>query len=541
DEPGFSAYSRCRILGLPLAETGVVVSMPKVGALAPAYRGEAFAVEILVHNKHTRLSALDVSVDVRLAALDTAADSMSELNVETSDKVSSDMPWLSAEAGGSELLGVLPGTKDLMAGESQTITVFVNFPATQISSANRSTATDVSVVHCTVRYNNGSDIIEVLAQASIPVSRPLYATAELLPSHVAAPEMPSLEANSAGEFCFRRPVLVTLHNAGPWDITVDNMVLHPPSADALAVALSAAGAAPMTVNVMGSTFTTGTLAAGGSLKHVVWIDITASDLVRVSADVCPGILHVEWRRDESRYTARMWMPAMRLITRRLLVENICGTARVGQALPLSYRITNATRRTRTMDIAMHATEAFVFAGPRRLTLTVMPGHATILRFCLLPVTAVAPLGTVFAPGFAVFQAQSGNQTGSGWVLLPRLEIKPVVLPVSSPHSEQLRAPPPTRAETSAVQLGSAASDVNDSLVRAQSTVAALAGVDIDQRPMTPGLAEQCIDVLPQCLVYGSAGGAESDFEDSDDEQCAQESDDEEIQRLDQTTIYCLPA
>ncbi|KAJ2057065.1 hypothetical protein GGI08_003714 [Coemansia sp. S2] len=541
DEPGFSAYSRCRILGLPLAETGVVVSMPKVGALAPAYRGEAFAVEILVHNKHTRLSALDISVDVRLAALDTAADSMSELNVESSDKVSSGMPWLSVEAGGSELLGVLPGTRDLMAGESQTITVFVNFPATQMSSANRSTATDVSVVHCTVRYNNGSDIIEALAQASIPVSRPLYATAELLPSHVAAPEMPSLDANSAGEFCFRRPVLVTLHNAGPWDITVDNMVLHSPSADALTMALSAAGAAPMTVNVVGSTFAAGTLAAGGSLKHVVWIDITARDLVRVSADVCPGILHVEWRRDESRCTARMWMPAMRLVTRRLLVENICGTARVGQALPLSYRITNATRRTRTMDIAMHATEAFVFAGPRRLTLTVMPGHATILRFCLLPVTAVAPLGTVFAPGFAVFQAQSGNQTGSGWVLLPRLEIKPVILPVSSPHSEQLRAPPPTRAETSAVQLGSAASDTNDSLVRAQSTVAALAGVDVDQRPMTPGLAEQCIDVLPQCLVYGSAGGAESDFEDSDDEQCAQESDDEEIQRLDQTTIYCLPA
>ncbi|KAJ2061169.1 hypothetical protein GGI17_003279 [Coemansia sp. S146] len=561
DEPGFSAYSRCRVLGLPMvAEAGLVVSMPQVGALAPAYRGEAFAVEIVVRNMHTRLAALGVAVDVRLAGLETSVtDSMSELNVgsaegndasdeEVSTGAISDAPWLSAagEAGGRELLGMLPGTKDLMPGESRSLTVFVNFPATQLSSANRSTATDVAVVHCSVRYttDSSSSVIEVLAQASIPVARPLYASAKLLPSHVAAPEAPrtasGLDANSAGEFCFRRPVLVTLHNAGPWDVIVDNVVLHPPSAEALSQALGAAGAAPMSVKVAGSTAITGTLAAGGSLKHVFWIDIVASDLVRLSADVCPGVLHVEWRRHSSQtYTARMWMPAMRLITRRLLVENMCsGVARVGEALALSYRVTNATRRTRTVDIAMHATEAFVFAGPRRLALTVLPGHAAMLRFNLLPVTAVAPPGSAFAPGFAVLQAKEpGNATGHGWVLLPRLEIKPVAaLPVSSPSnaSSQLAAPPPTRAAPSAVQLGSVTSDVHEPsaiLVRAQRTIAALAGVDDNaQRPMTPGLAEQSIDVLPPCLVYGTASGAESDFEDSDDEQVAgaHDSDDEEI-------------
>ncbi|KAJ2822867.1 hypothetical protein FBU31_004463, partial [Coemansia sp. 'formosensis'] len=169
DEPGFSAYSRCRVLALPVAaEAGglVVVSMPRVGDSAPAYRGEAFAVEIVVRNAHARLPAVGVAVDVRLASGlgDDVADSMSNLNVASSDasesgggaelavEAAGDAPWLTAEDGDDggrarELLGVLPGgsAADLAPGESRTVTVFVNFPAAQLSSASQSTATDLAV------------------------------------------------------------------------------------------------------------------------------------------------------------------------------------------------------------------------------------------------------------------------------------------------------------------------------------------------------------------------------------------------------------
>ncbi|KAJ2489757.1 hypothetical protein IWW37_003742 [Coemansia sp. RSA 2050] len=571
DEPGFSAYSRCRVLGLPvMAEAGVVVSMPRVGALAPAYRGEAFAVEIVVSNEHSRLAATGVEVDVRLAA-SVGDDSMSELDVGSDEKESDsgelstaeagDMPWLSVRAGEGTRARELPAlleAVDLQPGESRTLTVFVNFPAL-LSSASRSTATDVAVVRCAVRYTAASNAsaIEVLAQASIPVARPLYARTELLLAHVAAAEasmpMSGLDAHD-GEFCFRRPVLVTLHNAGPWDVTVESMALHPPSADALARALAAAGAAPMRMDVVGSTAAAGaaTLSAGGSLKHVFWIDIVASDLVRVSGDVCPGVLHVEWRRPISKTTstARMWMPPMRLVTRQLTVESLCSSpvARVGEALALSYRLTNLSRRTRTVDVAMHATEAFVFAGPRRLSLTVLPGHHAMLRFSLLPLMSVVPVGSVFAPGFAVFQ-DKGNASGQGWVPLPRLEVKSALpLPrVSSPAASErvnVPPPPPTRAAPSAVALGP-----SNFLLRAQSTVAALAGGP-DDRSLSPGLAEQCIDGLPPCLVYGSGDRGESDFEDSDDDGDEQPDeqpagvhdvdDCEEIVRWDQSAIFCLP-
>ncbi|KAJ2332167.1 hypothetical protein GGI00_002912, partial [Coemansia sp. RSA 2681] len=48
-EPAFSAYSRCRVLGLPStpASPGIIVTMPSVGERAPAYCGETFAVEIV--------------------------------------------------------------------------------------------------------------------------------------------------------------------------------------------------------------------------------------------------------------------------------------------------------------------------------------------------------------------------------------------------------------------------------------------------------------------------------------------------------------
>ncbi|KAJ2825894.1 hypothetical protein GGI24_003042 [Coemansia furcata] len=588
DEPGFSAYSRCRVLALPVAaEAGglVVVTMPHVGDSAPAYRGEAFAVEIVVRNAHARLPAVGVAVDVRLASGlgDDVADSMTNLNVASSDasesggggaepavEAASNAPWLTAAEDGDdgngsrarELLGVLAGgsAADLAPGESRTVTVFVNFPAAQLSSASQSTATDLAVVRCTVRYSTASSEspIHVIAQASIPVARPLYATAELLPAHVAAPDaLPTPASATGGEFCFRRPVLVTLHNAGPWDVTVDRMALHPPSAEALSQALSAAGAAPMRMAVAGATAPSATLSAGGSLQHVFWVDITTRDLVRLAGDVCPGVLHVDWRRaaSGSACVARLWLPAMRLVARRLTVESLCEApvARVGQALGLGYRLTNLTRRARTLDVAMHATEAFVFAGPRRATITVLPGCATVLRFCLLSLTAATsatsatnPVSTAFAPGFAVFQ-DKGNATGLGWVRLPRLEIKDRENPAMSPSSAAslvvAAAPPPTRAAPSVL----AASPEASVLAAAQRTVAALAVVGDVDRPLTPGLAAQCIDVLPPALVYGASGGVESDFEDEDEEKDDDErpadvdDDDDEILRLDQTAIYCLPA
>ncbi|KAJ2029999.1 hypothetical protein IWW57_001392, partial [Coemansia sp. S610] len=194
-EPGFSAYSRCRVLGLPaVAEAGVAVSMPRVGALAPAYRGEAFAVEIVVTNQHPRLAAAGVEADVRLAAA-VDDDSMSELDVgsdagepaggEPGAAAAGDAAWLSVRAGDGararELPGLL-GAAELQPGESRTLTVFVNFPAL-LSGAGRSTATGVAVVRCCVRYTAASGAAEVQAQASIPVARPLFARAELLPAH----------------------------------------------------------------------------------------------------------------------------------------------------------------------------------------------------------------------------------------------------------------------------------------------------------------------------------------------------------------------
>ncbi|KAJ2840351.1 hypothetical protein FBU31_000484, partial [Coemansia sp. 'formosensis'] len=137
----------------------------------------------------------------------------------------------------------------------------------------------------------------------------------------------------------------------------------------------------------------------------------------------------------------------------------------------------------------------------------------------------------------------GNATGLGWVRLPRLEIKDRENPAMSPSSAAsvvvAAAPPPTRAAPSVL----AASPEASVLAAAQRTVAALAAVDDVDRPLTPGLAAQCIDVLPPALVYGASGGAESDFEDEDDDErpADVDDDDDEILRLDQTAIYCLPA
>ncbi|KAJ2004283.1 hypothetical protein GGI06_005562, partial [Coemansia sp. S85] len=187
----------------------------------------------------------------------------------------------------------------------------------------------------------------------------------------------------------------------------------------------------------------------------------------------------------------------------LAVESLCGAAvaRVGEPLALSYRLTNLTRRTRTVAVAMHAAEAFVFAGPRRLTLSVLPGHHALLRFRLLPLVAAVPAGAAFAPGAAVFQ-EKGNASGQGWVLLPRLEITDAApLPAIPSPAGDADGPPPAGA------VG------RSGLVPVLGAAAELAG----DRPLSPGLAEQCADMLPLALVYGGDRG-ESDFEDSDGEE-----------------------
>ncbi|KAJ2466745.1 hypothetical protein GGI02_004270, partial [Coemansia sp. RSA 2322] len=156
-EPSFSAYSRCRVLSLPAApEPGLVVTMPGVAALAPAYRGEALAVEIVVRNTHPRLPALCEGVDVRLASVGPA-DSAGLLDVDSAspsatptsaDPAAGDRasPWLSTQGAAgcgvrsAELLGLaLPGgARSIQPGEERALTVFVHFPAAALSGACRS-------------------------------------------------------------------------------------------------------------------------------------------------------------------------------------------------------------------------------------------------------------------------------------------------------------------------------------------------------------------------------------------------------------------
>ncbi|KAJ2129629.1 hypothetical protein GGF48_002352, partial [Coemansia sp. RSA 921] len=191
---------------------------------------------------------------------------------------------------------------------------------------------------------------------------------------------------------------------------------------------------------------------------------------------------------------------------------------------MSYRILNATRRLQTLDVAMHASDAFVFAGQRRATLHVLPGQETRVQYNIVPISASA--------GAAV-----------GWVPLPRLDVRLARNVQNRPGSamsgsrtsmsgprmsmSKVRGatPPPTR-EASAVALGPAAH-------AAQEKVAKLAGISVGE--LSPMLAAACASMVPELVDnVGAESDFESDVEDLPPVANAASGDVDEILRYDQT-------
>ncbi|KAJ2808529.1 hypothetical protein H4R20_000832 [Coemansia guatemalensis] len=448
-EPGYSAYSRCRVLCLPKPAPAVSLTVPSVAALAPAYCGESFPVEIRVENTHSR-SISQIELDIQLEAVELAegSDSMSDLNVgdvastrasavslpksaavavedvaakhtSEGDKVAFTSPWLQqgqSDERLQEITGLEMLTDDpLQPQQACTTTVTVHFPGSDfLHSAWRSAASNsVAVLRCTARWCVPDTTAEGTSPAgewtgqtsvkvSIPVVRPLHADITPLLSHVAAPVKPQITGDGVqqqssivpanelfgGEYCFRRPVLVNLHNAGPWDVVVGRVVLRPPlTGDKLPLRVQLAGTTAMEEQSV--------IAAGSARQLEFCLDIYTSDVVRMPGEICPGTLEIEWRRGDGASSSepiltRLWMPPLELIAKCVQVESECSPiARVGEPLAVCYRLLNPTRATQTVEATMRAADGFVFAGPRRTSLNIMPGHVALLRFNMLPLSSVS--------------------------------------------------------------------------------------------------------------------------------------------------------
>ncbi|KAJ2168138.1 hypothetical protein GGH15_001618 [Coemansia sp. RSA 562] len=523
DEPGVSAYSRCRVLRLPKPAPVLELCMPSVAAQAPAYIGETFPVQIEVRNVHQKRVLDSVSVDVELVTVEPDG-STTDLRLVQEKPVVDMLPWLQQnvddEAGTREIHGLECG--DLQPLAVHTLTVYVRIPGSALHGAERpSAAPGVTAVRCTAHYGEET----VTTQASIPVVRPLYAEAKVLQTHVPAPAHVETDSPSAeGEYSFRRAVRVRLGNAGPWDVTIEDIKLHTVSNP------------EMHVSVAGSTATTldTVLQTGTHHDHVVWLDIRTSDVLRAPSTLWPGYLQVQWRRhpQDAVCVTRLWLSPLELLRRCVQVDlQSSSVAHVGRALCMSYRILNATRRLQTLDVAMHASDAFVFAGQRRATLHVLPGQETCVQYNIVPISASA--------GAAV-----------GWVPLPRLDVRLARNVQNRPGSamsgsrtsmsgprmsmSKVRGatPPPTR-EASAVALGPAAH-------AAQEKVAKLAGVSVGE--LSPMLAAACASMVPGLVDnVGAESDFESDVEDLPPVANAASGDVDEIVRYDQTSIFCMPA
>ncbi|KAJ2850792.1 hypothetical protein IWW36_001607 [Coemansia brasiliensis] len=618
-EPAFSTYSRCRVLAFPQAEPALAITLPSVKALTPAYYGEAFPVEIEVRNTHSTWQLTDVAVDLQLRVIDPNVESEDDVLVKESSQADAKdsaehggltaTPWLqlcqetddkSAEAV-HKMEGISCG--DLLPLKSHTFTVYVHFPDAALHGAKRtSTASSVITLQCTARYSSKSqqNTESVSVQAVIPAVRPLCAEVEPMPSHVPAPEHLQSAASASitssgyvaataisgtGEYCFRRPMRVRLSNSGPWAVEIKRIALRPPLLDVAGV-----GTLPLRVQVAASTaLEQGTLEAKTSQEQLIWLDIYTSDVVRMPEEVCPGTLEVQWRRfDGATALTRMWLPPLRLVQRCIQVEMSPSeaVAQVGQPMLLKYCLLNATRKVQTVEAAMHAAEGFVFAGPRRATLTLLPGDVGLLRFNVLPLAPLAAPGSAdggakHVPNLALLglpsqQARTekgvpGNATGLGWVLLPRLDVRiadihrprsrasSVHSPVS-PSATTLRSlansavaavagtPPPTR-ELSSLSLDSTAKRSHE----AQHKIALLAGLSAeDAASLSPVLAASSADMLPAYMLdEATVAGVESDFEDSDYDTASVQlpshavptdgsATADEIVRYDQSSIFCVP-
>ncbi|KAJ2214241.1 hypothetical protein EV179_003143 [Coemansia sp. RSA 487] len=661
-EPTVSAYSRCRAVHLPNPEPALSIDVGPIATLAPAYRGEAFPVRVVVANTHRSRTVARIEVAVTLEESSAHADargSMSDLDVAgdmapgASSRTSFsntpvfqtaggtpplgtvaptggasgamatgriDSPWLSMSNKGSSAnmpkdprpqhlcidINADTGTKELAPKNSHATTLYVHFPSSALESAAEAAhiATEaeatVSLVF-TARYvfsddsrrldpdNGGNETAaqwsgQTTIQTSIPVVRHLFAHAEALP--LPAPfastqdsrlmeqpvpvSLPATGLSAAGEYCFRRPVRVTLVNRGPWAVVVERVLLRPPL-------IEAAASVPMRVQLAGSSAhdTYGSLVVapdGGTLKHVFWLDIHTTDVIRMPTAVCPGMLEIQWHRVEleppgvaTTELTRLWLPPLELVRKQVQVdmEASMPMAQVGQPLTVCYRVLNPTRVVQTVDTTMHASDAFVFSGLRKTTLAVLPGHVGLLRFNLLPTMASQqraaqdPSLVDYAPGHPVLalmthgmQRNGGhyrrlagssalpqsNLSGLGWTILPRLDVRiagtadtstnesgSVIQP--SPQQPALRPrgmfspvvppPPPSRVTLSSAIDGSSLVGLDQMTRCAQNAIVALAGLEnggLNEAPdsvkdlLTPELARSCLDMVPDYCVHSAEAG-----------------------------------
>ncbi|KAJ2390692.1 hypothetical protein GGI05_003152, partial [Coemansia sp. RSA 2603] len=493
EEPLFSAYSRCRVVCVDETKPSPVsVSLPGVQEQQQAVlRGEAFAVCVRVRNTHGEraLARVSVRVQVEVDVAERADRGLLDeqragdaVAVADSAAALGGRPWVSLtrESGvtdrSSEVVVELP--EGVPVGQAVDRTVYVCLPEPLLSAAvGRRAQNTVVAVRCKAQYAfdpAGEWAGETAAHALLPVVRPLHVHVEPLAAHVPAHHVHTSSSSDVvfdqETHCFRRPLLVSIRNTGPWDLCIEHVALRTPET-----------AGGLDVRLVGSTAHTAgeqpsavVVAAGAAQRHVFWLDIVTSDLVRMPEYLCPGTLEVHWRRqgtDASPVVARLWLPVVKLLSRCVQVESWCGmsVARVGQSFELHYRVTNPTRSAKCLEAVMHAAEGFVFSGPRRVTLSVLPGRACLLHFTLLPISAVAQQPAVnsgdaplFAPGQAVLgkllapdasqgrAAFEGNVTGSGWLRLPRLDVKLVARQAQGPgvSTRTLKtgsdAPPPTR-------------------------------------------------------------------------------------------------
>ncbi|ORX70968.1 hypothetical protein DL89DRAFT_257130 [Linderina pennispora] len=167
-------------------------------------------------------------------------------------------------------------------------------------------------------------------------------------------------------------------------------------------------------------------------------------------------------------------------------------------------VVNMTRALAMLELSMHASEGFVFAGPRRTTLNVMPGDTAAVAYTVMPISAIMQgQGQGQAPGQAAISEDMGR-VGCGWMQLPRLDVKMLGASVRT------------------------STDNVDSEVARRMLLEMAKGVESGR--VSPGLLDQCQVAVP----YADAED-ESDFEDD-----VSVADPCEVLRLDQTTIFCEP-
>ncbi|KAJ1882218.1 hypothetical protein LPJ57_001089 [Coemansia sp. RSA 486] len=596
EEPAFSVYSRCRTLYLAEPQPMVQLSAPQVADLAPAYRGEMFPVEVCICNLHKRKSLDRVWMEFVVGELGQVAGSLNNIgggleNTGLGIENRGVGPWISVENdrdAEQKQSVVVELSVDIKSGQKFTATVYVHFPAPLLSGSWKPSTVaaaagsgNTAVVRVSARYAHSDEDLDqnrdcwwsgtASLQVSVPVVSPLYAQAERLPGHVPAPSnvvlastgVPATRMGGDSEYCLRRPILVKLFNNGPWDIAVDILKLRPSIMPAsLGFRMQLAGSSVCLNEAEDGQYMV--ISAGGFVQHVFWLDVFTHDLVRLPEDLCPGTLQVTWRRlQETAQTIRslLWIPPLRLVEKQVQVESSCSSpvAKVGHPLSVIYRILNPTHLTKTVETSMHASDGFVFSGPRRTTLNVLPGHVALLRFILVPVSAAAAAppvseSDVYAPSqllfglkqqMALLAAQGkpmppGNVAGHGWVLLPKLDVR-----LAARHRVQvdsrtgaLVAPPPTRTiSTVAVSADALAPGVSEKgeYARVRRMLLEIAGLDsLDDGLLGQELVDEYQQIVPEYLLHAG------EVQDEEDGGRVELVDGNTVVRLDQTFVFCVP-